>query len=193
MRFVTSDCHFRHKNITKYTDRGKLTSPEEHDNWLTDLWNNQVADKDEIIVLGDFCFAKGYETLKDIVTRLKGKKQFILGNHDSESNFARLHRDGLIEWYGHYKEIKIGEQKVVLFHFPILAWHRQHYGSWHLCGHLHGSLLPENNRGKMLDVGLDNAYNLYGEHKFFTEQMLSDYMQTKEIYIADGHTNRSGE
>lgn len=134
-KVFTSDVHFLHKNICNYTDRGKVTDADLHTDWAIDLWNREVSDHDDVYHLGDFCFAKGYETLKGIVTRLKGKKHFILGNHDSESNFARLHRDGLIEWYGHYKEIKIGEQKVVLFHFPITSWHRQHYGSWHLHGH----------------------------------------------------------
>jgi calcineurin-like phosphoesterase family protein len=29
----TSDLHFRHKNIVKFTDRGNETTKDEHDEW----------------------------------------------------------------------------------------------------------------------------------------------------------------
>jgi hypothetical protein len=44
-------------------------------------------------------------------------------------------------------------QLVCMFHFPIMHWHKQHYGSWHLHGHLHGN--PSGVPGKALDVGWD--------------------------------------
>jgi hypothetical protein len=39
----------------------------------------------------------------------------------------------------------------------------------------------------MLDVGIDSAYNLYGEHKFITEDEVMAFMQHENIYIADQH------
>jgi hypothetical protein len=39
----------------------------------------------------------------------------------------------------------------------------------------------------MLDVGLDSAYNLYGEHKFITEDDVITFMQHEDIYTADQH------
>jgi hypothetical protein len=39
----------------------------------------------------------------------------------------------------------------------------------------------------MLDVGLDSAYNLYGEHKFITEDAVLEFMKEQSIYSADQH------
>lgn len=42
MLYFTSDLHFGHSNIVKFTDRNKVTTSEEHDDWIIDLWNKQV-------------------------------------------------------------------------------------------------------------------------------------------------------
>ena len=185
-----SDLHFRHRNICDYTERKLETTPELHDEWVTDLWNSTVNSGDIVYHLGDFCFNSRYEILRDIVRKLNGQKHFIIGNHDKEENFKKLKTEGLLHWYGHYKEIKIGDNKVVLSHFPFASWHRQHYGSWHLFGHCHGSLIGQ---GKMMDVGLDSAYNLFGKHKFFSEEMIEEFMNSRQIISVDGHKPRSTE
>ena len=84
-----------------------------------------------------------------------------------------------------YKEIKLADKSVVLFHYPISSWHKQGYGALHLHGHCHGN--HADSKGKMLDVGLDSAYNLYKEHRFFTEEDVLTLMQQKEIHISDHH------
>ena len=190
MKKFTSDVHFRHRNIVNYTDRKEVTNAESHDAWAVDLWNREVSPSDDVYHLGDFCFSSRYEDVKSFVSSLSGHKHFILGNHDKEDNFRKLHKEGLIESYGHYKEIKIGDTKTVLFHFPITAWNRQHYGSWCLHGHCHSNLQGQ---GKILDVGLDMSYLLYGEHRFFTEEDIKKFMDSREVFIADGHTNRTGD
>lgn len=184
MKKLTSDLHFRHRNICNYTDRSKVTNSELHDQWVTNLWNSEVDSHDEVWHMGDFCFSAKYEVVRDIVQRLNGKKYFIIGNHDKEENFRRLRQEGLIEWYGHYREIYIGDNKACLMHFPIAAWHRQHYGSWHLHGHTHAGFQGQ---GKSLDVGLDMSYKLFGEHRFFTEQDIAEFMQERTIHVADSH------
>ena len=188
-RWFTSDLHFQHKNICKYTDRSKYTTPEKHAEWLTDLWNKQVSASDEIYHLGDFSFAKKYEEIAETVSKLNGQKHFLKGNHDDRKILERLKTDGLICNWHDYKEIKIGETPTCLFHFCIRAWHRQHYGSFHLFGHSHGSL--KDAQGLCLDVGLDSAYNIYSEHRFFSEQDVLQYMQGREIYISDHHKDRT--
>ena len=184
-KFYTSDLqlHISHTNICKFTNRKLFTSQELHDQWLVDLHNKQVTSSDLVYILGDLSFGK-YEHTKEILQAMQGQKIAIKGNHDNEQHLNKLAKEGIIQGWKLYDEITIQETKACLFHFPILVWNKQHYGSWHLFGHSHGSLTPS---GKCLDVGLDSAYNLFGEHRYFTEQDIADIMQTKEIYIAEQH------
>ena len=71
-----------------------------------------------------------------------------------------------------------------MMHFPIACWNQQGRGSYHIHGHSHGSYKAN---GKTLDVGLDNAYNLFGEHKLFTEEDIIEYMSKQEVYASDHH------
>ena len=112
-----------------------------------------------------------------------------MGNHDKEENFRKLRNDGLIESYGYYKEIKIGDTKVCMSHYPMTVWNRQHYGSFMLHGHCHGSF---QGKGKILDVGLDNVMNVYGGHFFLTEENITQFMSEQEVYIADHHSTKRG-
>ena len=99
-----------------------------------------------------------------------------------------LKKDGLIQNWYHYEEIKIGDTPTVLFHFPIASWHKQNYGSIMLHGHSHGAFTE--GKGKILDVGLDSSFNLYGNHKFFTEDNIIEYMKLREKKVVDHHAER---
>ena len=186
----TSDLqlHFFHKNICKFTDRHKFTNADDHTEWLINLWNRDVESSEEVFHLGDFAFSSKYELVRDIVKQLNGHKTFIKGNHCDPKVMRRLVDEGYINAFYDYKEIKIGDQAVCLFHFPMMAWHKQGYGSWHLFGHSHGNLTGA--RGKMLDVGLDSSYNLYGTHRFFSEFDVLNYMARQELVITDHHKER---
>ena len=159
-KFFTSDLqlHIGHKRITEFTDRKLVTTAEDHDNWVVELWNSQVKPGDIVYILGD--------------------------------DLDRLKAANIIQNWHDYKEIKVGNKEdnltACLFHFPITAWHRQHYGSIHLFGHCHGSYAGI---GKCLDVGLDNSYNIFGEHKLFSEEDVLQFMQGREVYIAESHRN----
>ena len=190
MKYFTSDLHHKHKNICAYTNRKLQVTTEEHDRWLVNIRNDTVQPNDTVYHLGDLSFATKYDLIAEFVSNLKGQKFLIKGNHDRTEFFDRLKADNLIQnWYD-YKEIKIGENRVVLFHFPISAWHQQHRGSWMLHGHSHGSHFQE---GKILDVGIDSAYNLLGNHQFMCEEGITRYMKDCKIHIADHHTYREGE
>lgn len=187
----TADLHHRHKNICKYTDRGLYTTQEEHDDWLVDIWNNNVTKKDVCWCLGDFSFSRNVEEIESFLKRLNGVKHFIKGNHDDRKILDELKKNNSISWWGDYKETKIGGVATCMFHFPIANWHKQHHGSICLHGHSHGSYVLDD--GKILDVGLDSAYNIFGEHKFFSEEDVLEYMQQRNVVVNDHHTNRTGE
>ena len=189
--YFTSDLHYSHKNIVEFTDRGKATTKEQHDIWLTCLWNSIVQKGDLVYHLGDFSFATKYSEIADFVSGLNGRIVLLKGNHDREANLQKLKDDNLIENWHMYKEIKVplstGEvQHIDLFHFPISSFHKQGYGAWHLYGHSHGNHKSE---GKSLDVGLDSAYNQYQEHRFFSLLDVEHYMNQRAINTVDHHRN----
>lgn len=185
MKILTSDLHHKHKRICELTNRTKETTPENHDDWLVEIWNRDVSNQCEVWHTGDLSFASKYDDIAKFVSKLNGNINLVKGNHDKTEFLNRLKADGLINNWWDYKEIKISDHSVCLFHFPIQSWYKQGYGSWHLHGHSHGNL--KNPQGKILDVGLDNSYNLYGKHKFFTEEDIEIYMQSKSIVVTDHH------
>ena len=186
--FFTSDLHYFHKNICKFTNRLTLEATvEEHTEWLTALWNAQVSPEDTIYHLGDFSFSGAAETA-NALARLNGYKIFLKGNHDKEQHMQQWKSSGLIQEYWQYHEIKILEIPACLFHFPITSWHKQGYGAYHLHGHSHGTL--KDAKGLTLDVGIDSAHNIFGEHKFFTEEDVVQYMQVRKLEVADYHVIR---
>lgn len=182
--YFTSDLHFHHRGICKFTDRKDFTTQEQHDDWLANIWNSQVRNQDKIWHLGDFSFSHDKEEVLAFVKQLKGQKFFIKGNHDRSEMLDYLKENNAIQNWFDYKEIKIAGIHTCLFHFPVASWCRQHYGAWHLHGHSHGEFQGQ---GKILDVGIDSAYKLLGEHRFFTEQDIEQIMKSKEIQIDDNH------
>jgi len=190
--WYTSDLHFMHKRIVEFTNRSVETTQELHDEWLIRIWNSQVNPEDTVWHLGDFCFARGYDTVANIVKRLNGAKFFLKGNHCDRAIMQRLRDENLIQWFGDYREVYLKDaqgkkQATCLFHFPVAAWHKQGHGSLHLHGHCHGSFQGQ---GKSLDVGLDNAYNIYGTHRFFSEENVLEFMQGRDKVVVDHHKNR---
>ena len=153
--WFTSDTHFNHKNIITYCGRNfdDLDSMTES---LVSNWNNAVREGDTVYHLGDFALSWGkkHEELIDgILRRLNGQKHLIVGNHDRDE-VTRSRRWVTVS---HYKELKVAigghQQAIVLCHYPLRSWNQQHYGSWMLHGHCHGTL-PDIG-GKIMDVGVD--------------------------------------
>jgi len=75
--WVVSDTHFGHENIIRFCNR-PFTNAEEMDEVLVENWNKVVKDEDIVYHLGDVYFAQGHKHL----SKLKGRKRLILGNHD---------------------------------------------------------------------------------------------------------------
>lgn len=119
---------------------------------LVENHNATVSKSDLIYHLGDFSWANAAKT-EEVLRRLNGSIHLIKGNHDGSLATVVRRNPKLVASFQSYKEIRVGQQRLVLFHFPILSWHQVHYGSWHLHGHCHGNLEFDN--GPMLDVGVD--------------------------------------
>ena len=143
--FYTSDNHFDHKNIIRYCNR-PFASVEEMNEEMIKRWNAVVSDDDDVYHLGDFAMGKTHPS--NFLRRLKGRKHFIPGNHDSEQT------KGLKEWesVSPYMEVREAGKFIVLCHYKFEVFNKSHYGALNFYGHSHGTL-PGNNQ--QIDVGVD--------------------------------------
>jgi len=155
--FFIADTHFGHDFIAKKRGFG---STAEHDETIINAWNSKVDNGDRVYIIGDFIW-NGVDP-EFILKQLNGEKYLITGNHDrigkhNEAIFLKY-----VKWIKDYFVLKIknGDNipstKIVLFHHPIEVWDSDHYGSFHLYGHVHGycrhkPLRPLPNR---FDVGV---------------------------------------
>ena len=162
--FFISDLHIGHKNVLKFDGRPFADVDEMHIEMIK-RWNEVVDDDDIVYYLGDLAFARD-ELTKWFIYSLKGKINFILGNHDKMKDIIKFGRWENIHEYGTEINVKDedtigsrgsnGYQRIIMSHYPILSWNKSHYGSWHLHGHCHGSLIKSNQdyyKRKVMDVG----------------------------------------
>ena len=107
-------------------------------------WNSKVKSGDEVIVLGDFCFGNG-EAANNILSRLRGKKYLIVGNHDRFLKDKEFEPERF-KWIEYYKELNDNNRKVILSHYPIFCYNGQYRKdesdnpkTYMLYGHVHNT------------------------------------------------------
>lgn len=80
--FLISDTHFFHEGVLRFEPAARpFATVEEMNETLVDRWNKTVGKRDTVWHLGDVCF--GHVRNLQIVNRLNGRKNLILGNHDN--------------------------------------------------------------------------------------------------------------
>ena len=123
--FFTSDLHFQHNNILKFVKPRPFSSIEEHDEIIINNWNNTVKNEDTVYVLGDIALKYNPDLLTKQLSRLKGKKHLILGNHDIAKIQAKYLNMGIWESMSEYRSIRIFANngklyECILFHHVLL-------------------------------------------------------------------------
>jgi calcineurin-like phosphoesterase family protein len=131
--WVTSDNHFGHNNIVRFTHR-----PPAHDRLMVDYWRQEVPDKDSTLLhLGDLAWHNSNHFLHRIAPRLTGtRKLLILGNHDKKDpDYYRRANFEVIEpfWIGMY-EMNIG-----FAHYPWQGPGDVPSRYLHVHGHIHNN------------------------------------------------------
>lgn len=133
--WVTSDWHFGHHNIIKYSDRPFETA-DEMDSKMIYNFNNIVHPDDISIWVGDVSFRGARET-HDLVNRCNGYKILIVGNHDIE-------KDGKIKPAASFNEVhllmkyQVADINLIFTHYPIDELHEQWtnvHGHEHISSH----------------------------------------------------------
>lgn len=182
--WFTSDTHFGHDNIIKYSSR-PFKTVEEMDEELIKNWNEVVPEDGIVWHLGDLSFHKKDRTVP-IVWRLNGIIHFIKGNHDGKKlRPGVLARFASIQDYAELSVLDDPRQRIILSHFPFTSWNKMHYGSWNLHGHCHGTLKQ---KGKQYDVGVDpNNFRPVSYHQ------VKEILEKKKVVLVDYHGTHAEE
>ena len=128
MIYFTSDQHFYHKNVIKYSGRDYTSLDEMHADFVS-RHNSAVNMDDVIYMLGDFAFAPKV-LMAEMLAKLNGYKILVRGNHD-RSTKAMLDI-GFDEVYTSHT-LQTDAIEIYMRHIP------DYEGKYdlHLCGHVH--------------------------------------------------------
>jgi calcineurin-like phosphoesterase family protein len=149
------------------------------------VWQEYIIDKtlsitnkgDDIFHLGDFAFSKQH--MHRLKSRLKGRNNFlVVGNHDPNFTACKeIFGNGQVRTLVHTNVCK---HTTVLCHYPMAYWHKSHYGSFHLYGHVHDMRTKTLDIAfpgrRSLDVGPESLYNVLGEIRPINEQEVYDIL-----------------
>lgn len=146
-----------HKNIISYCNR-PYTDVDDMNAKITEQWNHQVKDKDEVYLLGDFTLATNFFQVAEYIKPLNGKIHLIPGNHDywakdkKTLEYLTHHVPNWANWdiRPHMDFVRFNKKKIIMCHYPLESWRED----IHLHGHTHGK---SNFRECRLDVGWDNV------------------------------------
>lgn len=176
--WFTSDHHFGHRNIIRYSNRPYLhpstgePDPDAMNLHLVEQHNSVVGVDDEVWMLGDVALGPIEESLQ-FVRALNGKKTLVVGNHDRNFRGSETKRRTWDDKYVHeagFEQIIHGGivlyladgTPALLNHFPYVGdsqdveRHSNHRpadtGGWLIHGHVHEKWRQ---RGRQINVGVD--------------------------------------
>jgi calcineurin-like phosphoesterase family protein len=131
--FLTSDTHFGHVNICKFTNYdGSKTRPwddvAEMDEDMVQRWNDTVGPKDKVYHLGDAVINRKNLAIFD---RLNGDKVLIKGNHDIFK---------LTDYTKYFRDVRAYHvmNGCILSHIPVHKDSIARFGA-NIHGHLHAN------------------------------------------------------
>jgi len=185
MIWFSSDFHLGHTNIVgpkvSKWPKGYRTfdSVQEMDSTIINTINNYVQYDDTLYFLGDFTFSPQW--IRGYRTRILVQEFHLLrGNHDK-----KVYND--TDFFTSISDVMLlteGKETIFMSHYAHRVWPHSHHGSIHLYGHSHGSLPPQ---GKSLDVGIDSAYQLFGEYRPFSLEEVIRIANKAAISTLDHH------
>jgi calcineurin-like phosphoesterase family protein len=181
--YIGSDFHFGHNNIMKFCPetRGHFRDINHMHDEMIRMWNETVMPEDTVYMLGDIAFMAASHAA-NILRNLNGRKILVKGNHDSKTVKDKSFVACFDEIHD-YLEIRYDGHHVVMFHYPIAEFNRQHHGAVHFHGHLH-----QNPSGleqyRVRNVGWDYT----GRFLSTMEEMIADALKG-EIKCLNGRMN----
>lgn len=153
MIWITSDLHFNHERIIGLCNR-PFDSVEQMNSVLIDNWNKVIGEDDTVYILGDL-FSRGDDkNIEEILSKLKGYKILIKGNHDR--NIDVMLFDEVYEKF----ELQLCEYPlIVMSHYPFGLNECADRDVIFLHGHTHNNKDYNEKFKNRFDVGVDaNSY-----------------------------------
>lgn len=186
--WFTSDSHFGHENIIRFSNR-PFKNADHMTEELVKSWNEVVGEDDDVYHMGDFSLTNATKT-QEILYRLNGNIHLIKGNHE-KSVLQKSYNKDRFTWIKDYHEMSIvmpdgTKQMIVMCHYGMRVWNKSHHGSWMLYGHSHDSMEHET-WGRSMDVGVDSAYRILGEYRPFSLREISNILSNREHNPVDHH------
>ena len=174
MIFYTADLHFHYE---PFLPSRPFDTVEDMDRQLIHRWNEAVSEEDTVYVVGDVGYNRGLVP-GDALSRLRGHKHLIRGNHDTGfENAGELYR--YFETVTDFNEIDDGDTHIILCHYPILYRKR----GYMVHGHLHQTRGPEydilRQLPRMLNAGVDV--------NFYRPVTLSQLIENNRAFYSGAH------
>ena len=119
MLFFTSDLHFGHDKPFIYGPRG-FADVEEMDEAIVRIWNETVADDDDVYVLGDIMLIDNDLGI-ELWNRLRGRKHVIIGNHDTAPRVELLRKCRNTKVVGYADLIRYKGYSIYVSHYPTMT------------------------------------------------------------------------
>lgn len=201
--FFTADTHYSHKNIcrgvTEWKEEGRqgnhstqstrdFKDLEEMNYALIKGINDYVGVNDELWHLGDWSFG-GFENIKKFKDRLVCQNiHLVYGNHDHHIENNRQGMQGIFKTVQYVKTLSVYGHRIFLSHYGHRVWDKSHHGAIHLYGHSHNTLPP---LGKSMDVGVDVAFDQFGEYRPFSWNEIQTIMSRREPIVVDHHNSQT--
>jgi calcineurin-like phosphoesterase family protein len=147
--WVTSDTHFNHTNILRFTDNntGKLVRPEfkdvtEMNETMIQRWNEVVRPGDKVYHLGDVFFGDK-EWFQKTWPRLMGSKRLIVGNHDNVRYLSSGGFFAKVMMWRMFPEFKILMSHVPLHESGLMRGAKNDKPMLNVHGHIHQNKSPK--------------------------------------------------
>lgn len=119
---------------------------------------------------------------------------FIIGDapshiyNDGRDDLFRVNAQALFDDVFGYLELVVsspeGKTTYNLMHFPIAIWNKVHHDRIMLHGHCHSGF---QHPGRSLDVGVDQAFKMFGEYRPFSQDDIRRFMENREFKKMDHH------
>jgi calcineurin-like phosphoesterase family protein len=192
--WFTSDTHFCHKKVSEL--RG-FARTENHDAEVIRRWNAVVREDDIVWLLGDVGIAKSDTEILAHVARLNGRKQLVVGNHDSVHPANRKARQHQRQWLEVFESVQAFAKTSVcgtdflMSHFPYegdrgedrsTQYRLRDEGRPLLHGHLHCKEKLMSAGRKIVHVGLD-AWDMKPVKDVQIKELLESSPVSKELWL----------